>query len=234
MKAWYSASFFPLAGSRVVQAVDIGQVDHAAGRRAARGILLDNADVPVAAPLRRDDRIAPRRWVEDSPPGEVVLQSLVDREARRDQNEVSGHWRITLEECVEVRPRDRQRHRLGLAAAGRHLEGRSRPCVFRVENAQCRGGEQGTAVLGEDLADLVGPTHLFEIDERLDRLSLAEVVAELHIPIQRRQRGANARTSSAAASASSCSSRGTRSRAIRARGPAACSPLAACSVDGGQ
>ncbi len=145
-----------------------------------------------------------RQLVEDAVAGEVLLQPLVDDDVRRDDQEVGRQVRARHTLLVEVRPDDRHRHDPGLAGAGGHLEGEAAQVLGReilhalavqfrhvaaeLPPAVHRGLELD--VVGEQVLlehRRVGLDQLLRValagdldqpDQRLDRLALAEVVAE--------------------------------------------------------
>ena len=134
------------------------------------------------------------------------LEPLVDDHVRRHDQEVRGQLRARHPLLVEAGPDDRHRHHPGLARAGGHLEGEAAQVlgrqVLQPLGVQLRHvaaqlpppvhrGLEGD-VLGEEVLLEDGRVRLDQLlrvalagdldqpDQRLDRLALAEVVAEGH------------------------------------------------------
>ncbi len=191
----------PLRVARLVELMDVGEEEVARGVR-LRGFAAQDHLRLERPPFRGNER----EVSEDVVAGEVPLQPLVDDYVRRDDQEVGGKLRPGHALLVEVRPDHRHRDHPGLARAGGHLEGEAaqvlRRQVLDALAVQLRhvaadlppavhGGLEldvlRKQVLLEDRG--VGLDQLLRValagnldqpDERLDRLPLAEVVAERH------------------------------------------------------
>ena len=158
------------AATRLVELVDVCQVQGSRRRRHNRVVARDDRELPVRFPLGRDQRVV----AENRAIPEIVQQPLVHDDVRRDQGEclrvvVSL---LVLEAGVEVRPHDGERHDLRLAGARRHLEDVPRPAVLR-------GFDLDSPLLVEVPCEIVqtpSADHFVQVDQRLDRLALAVVV----------------------------------------------------------
>ena len=98
-----------------------------------------------------------------------------------------GHIGIRLAQRVEIAPHDREAHHLGFPGAGRQLEGVAAPCIlFLGDPERCNLGVRA-AEFGDQIGQAIEPAQFLEVDQRLDRFPLAEVVAEFKILARRRR-----------------------------------------------
>ena len=115
--------------ARLVELVDVGQIERAARRGLIRIVARHDREAPVRLPGRRNQRIG----AEDRTAAEIIEQALIDDYIGRDQREalrvVGAPLRLELR--VEIGPDDGERHHFGLARAGRHFADVARPAILR-------------------------------------------------------------------------------------------------------
>ena len=153
----------------LVELLDVGQVERTlrAGPLAVAAHV--EVQVPEDAQLRRDNGIG----AEDAPAGEVGAQPLEDDDVRREEQEGRGVIVPSFGDGVEVLPGDGERHDLGLAAAGGHLDGIASEIVV-LEDVDA--GHIGVPL--DEIAMTANPLDLEEPDQRLDGFALCVVVRE--------------------------------------------------------
>lgn len=155
---------------RLIELLDVGQVENAPGRGRGDLTLVDAKEIPVGFPFRRDEAI----FAEDLIVPESFIEAVEDDEVGGDQDELRSVTASVLgtEEVVEVLPDDGHGHDEGLAGARRHFEAVLRPVVGRgVEReADAEVARKGIKIVVS--ADFVN------VDEGFDGFPLSAPEAE--------------------------------------------------------
>ena len=166
----------------LIQLLDVGQVEGAEGVGCSDLTLVNELQVKIRFPFRRDEG----KVLKDGVIGEgapvylarvgFAVEPVKHDQVGRDEQKPGRVAAAVLgaEEAIEILPDDRQRHDEGLAGAGGHLEAVLGPVI--------RGGVEGQAdaeVAGEAV-EVVVTAHFIDIDERLYRLALGAPEFEGH------------------------------------------------------
>ncbi len=163
----------------VEQAMNVGEIQRAACAGPARFVLQNGCQVPVPAPLDRNQGVGIKDVRSPALRPEIHLQPLEDSQVRRNDHKVTCHRGITLAQRMKVAPHNGETHHLRLAGTRCHLERVPAPGVFLFRHTQRRRLGIGPAILGNKLRQGLQLAHLFEVNQRLDSFALAEVIAEL-------------------------------------------------------
>ena len=159
-----------------VDPVDVGQEDVASRARDAHLVLAVQGQLEVVPPVAAVHAVVGdyRIIEEDAQPLEIPMDAVQHDDVGRDNQKVPRQFRFRLVELVVEAPGQYQAQYLGLAGAGRHLDDVAAPRL--VEHA---GGDQAGTVVAHQVELVLRAGHVVEVDDRLQRLTLREVVLEL-------------------------------------------------------